>query len=275
MLHCLPRECPPSWPQLTFIDELDRLSITSNPSDTSTAFTDCPSLSKYPSTRLALEHRSSSSSILSLTSNYTPTHDHQVAPLRPPPSPPFNATFRLPPISLPRPPSPTSGIPLSPTKSMPGSYPGERPLLNNRTVTNVNRALLSMSISSPPHEDDLVRSSEEHTRQSFESNRRTDFGGLVAQLMRRSPSPERGRRAGNRGSASGSETSPSADHQRRLGRRSPSPRTGHRWFNGDTTDEEEEYDHDKTPRRVRKVSSLRVLKDALDSAVRRKGKSED
>ncbi|MCJ1377902.1 hypothetical protein MMC17_000998 [Xylographa soralifera] len=257
-------------------DELDRLSITSSPSDTSTAFTDCPSPSKYPSTRPALDHRSSTDSILSLTAHYTPPHEIREAPLHPPPSPPFNSPLRLPPISLPRPPSPPSSLPLSPTKSMPGSYPGEYPLINNRSATNINRALLSMSISSPRHEDDLIRSSQENVRQSFESNRKTDFGGLVAQLMRRSPSPVRGRRAGNCGSASGGETSPSTSYRRRLGRRTPSPRTGQAWFNADTTDdEEEERDNDETPRRVRKMNSLRVLKDALDSAVRRRGRSED
>ncbi|MCJ1436793.1 hypothetical protein MMC27_006175 [Xylographa pallens] len=257
-------------------DELDRLSITSIPSDTSTVFTDCPSPTKYLSARPALQHRSSTASILSLASHYKPPHAIQEAPLCPPPSPPFDSPLRLPPISLPRPPSPPSNVPLSPTKSMPGSFPGEYPLLRNRSVTNINRTLLSMSISSPRHEDDLVRSNEENVRQSFESNRRTDFGGLVAQLMRRSPSPERGRRAGNSGSASRRETSPSTGHRRRLGIRTLSPRTGLGWNNGDTTDDEETaHDDDETPRRVRKVSSLRVLKDALDSAVKRRGRAED
>ncbi|MCJ1315622.1 hypothetical protein MMC15_000942 [Xylographa vitiligo] len=256
-------------------DELDRLSIISTASDTSTAFTDCPSPSKYLSARPALKHRSSTASILSVASQYTPPHDIPRAPHRPPPSPPFDSPLRLPPITLPRPPSPPTNVPLSPTKSMPGSYPGEYPLLSNRSVTRVNRALLSMSISPPRHEDDLVRSSQENTRQSLESNPRTDFGGLVAQLIRRSPSPEQGRRAGDHRSAFGNESSPSADYRRRLGRRTPSPSTGHGWFNPDTTDDEEgEYDNDKRRRRVRKVSSLRVLKDALDSAVKRRRPEE-
>ncbi|MCJ1398194.1 hypothetical protein MMC11_001391 [Xylographa trunciseda] len=159
---------------------------------------------------------------------------------------------------------------------MPGSFPRDYPIVNNRSVTNINRALVSMSTPSPRHEDDLVRSSEENVRQSYESNRKTDFGGLVAQLMRRSPSPERGRRAKECESASGRITSPSTECRSRLERRNPNLRTGQRSFNeGENDDEQREPNEDETPRRLRKVGSLQVLKDALDSAVRRRGRYEN
>ena len=155
---------------------------------------------------------------------------------------------------------------------MPGSYPHDYLTGNDRAATNIGRALLSMSITPHCHEDDLVRSSQENGRRSSESSRKADFGGIVAHLIRRSPSPERGRGTGHCGSASERNTSPSKDRRKGLGRtRSPSMRNG--CFDGEKIDDEEgKQEEEEIPRSVRKVGSLRGLKDALDSAIRWRGK---
>ncbi|MCJ1474936.1 hypothetical protein MMC13_003596 [Lambiella insularis] len=239
-------------------EELSRLSETAPPRSPVRIL---PSLSELPAPT-----RTKRDSILSFASLYTPPEripDYLIT-IPDPPSPDADSPLRLPntlslsPFALPRPPSPPRFNPDSPRKILPGASHENAALpAQPRTPTpktKINRRLFSRN--SPPKREEVPSPSPSPTPLSGDSNRRADFGGIVAELMRRSPSPERGRPKGrNRG------------RNVRGGSLSPDPRRAGFDALGVVVEEEEEEGglKDEVARKVRRAGSMAVLRGALDT----------